>query len=226
MRIVLVEDNEGLAKGIAYRLGDLGHAIDLLSDGLAAEAHLRDDGADMVVLDINLPQLDGLSILRGMRERGDDRPVLLLTARSETIDLVRGLDAGADDYLVKPFEMDELEARVRALARRLPRPLRRQSRFGALAFDLDSRQVSVDGDALTLPRREVGLVEILIGAQGRTVSKQDLLDHLYGLGTDVEEAVIEVHVSRLRKRLKPYGVQIRVQRGLGYALAEEALGAA
>jgi DNA-binding response OmpR family regulator len=221
MRIVLVEDNAALAKGIAYRLNDLGHAVDILDDGLAAEAHLRGEGADLIILDINLPRLDGLSILRSLRERGDDRPVLLLTARSETVDRVRGLDAGADDYLVKPFEMAELEARVRALARRQTRPLRRSAQFGPMTFDLDTRQLSLDGETLPLPRREVSLVEILIAAQGRTVSKSDLLDHLYGTGTDIEEAAIEAHVSRLRKRLKPHGLLIRVQRGLGYALAHE-----
>lgn len=220
MRIVLIEDNEGLAKGIAYRLGDLGHSVDWLNDGLEADAHLGADGADMVILDINLPRLDGLSVLRSMRARGDDRPVLLLTARSGTVDRVLGLDAGADDYLVKPFEMDELEARVRALARRLPRPLRRTANFGSLAFDLDARQVSVAGESLALPRREVSLLEILIGAQGRIVAKADLLDHVYGTGTDIEEAAIEVHVSRLRKRLKPFGLRIKVQRGLGYAIAQ------
>lgn len=221
MRIALIEDNAALAKGIAYRLGDLGHSVDRLSDGLEADEYLRGDGAELIILDINLPRLDGLAILRALRDRGDDRPVLLLTARSETVDRVRGLDAGADDYLVKPFEMDELEARLRALARRQPRPLRRMSSFGALEFDLDSRQVSVAGEPLSLPRREVSLVEILTGAQGRTVSKADLLEHLYGMGPDVEEAAIEAHVSRLRKRLRPHGLTIRVQRGLGYALTED-----
>jgi DNA-binding response OmpR family regulator len=222
MRIVLVEDNAALAKGISYRLNDLGHAVDVLDDGLAAEAHLRGDGADLIILDINLPRLDGLSILRGLRERGDDRPVLLLTARSETVDRVRGLDAGADDYLVKPFEMDELEARVRALARRQGRPLRRSAQFGPMEFDQDTRQVCLEGAPILLPRREVSLVEILINAQGRTISKSDLLDHLYGTGTDIEEAAIEAHISRLRKRLKPFGLRIRVQRGLGYALVLDA----
>ena len=220
MRIALIEDNKGLARGIAYRLNDLGHSVDVLGDGLEAETHLRDDGAEMIILDINLPRLDGLSVLRGLRERGDDRPVLLLTARSETVDRVRGLDAGADDYLVKPFEMDELEARLRALARHQAKPFRREQRFAALAFDLDTREVTVGQTALPLPRREVALVEALIAAQGRTVSKADLLEHVYGIGTDVEEGAVEAHLSRLRKRLKPHGIGIRVQRGLGYALAD------
>jgi two-component system OmpR family response regulator len=118
MRITLVEDNISLAKGITYRLEDAGHAVDTLHYGSAAEAYLKNDGADLVILDINLPGTDGLTLLTEMRKRGDVRPVILLTARADTQDRVTGLDAGADDYLIKPFEMAELEARVRALLRR------------------------------------------------------------------------------------------------------------
>lgn len=220
MRILLVEDNQSLAKGIAYRLQDLGHAVDLFSDGLEADEFLRSGGGDLMILDINLPRMDGLSILRGMRARGDGRPVLLLTARSETHDRVGGLDAGADDYLVKPFDMAELEARVRALSRRLERDHRPALRLGPLELDLVSRQVSVAGEDLALPRREVSLLESLLRAAGRTVSKSELLEQLYGTGADVEESVIEVHVSRLRKRLRPFGLSIQVRRGLGYTIVE------
>ena len=128
MRIVLVEDNESLAAGIRYRLQDAGHAVDVLDDGLAASSYLATDNADLVILDINLPGRDGLDLLKDMRQRGDARPVLLLTARSETVDRVEGLDAGADDYLVKPFEMVELEARIRALSRRKPQTFRTRVR--------------------------------------------------------------------------------------------------
>jgi DNA-binding response OmpR family regulator len=223
VRIVLVEDNDALAKGISYRLQDLGHGVDVLSDGDAADAFLRREGSDLVILDINLPGLDGLSVLRNLRARGDERPVLILTARSETEHRVRGLDAGADDYLVKPFEMDELVARIRALTRRSPRPLRRVLSLGPVSLDCDARQVSVGGETLDLPRREVSLIERLLTAQGRAVSKQDLLDHIYGTGADVEEAAVEVHISRLRKRLKPHGLSIRVQRGIGYSLTAAAV---
>lgn len=222
MRIVLVEDNDSLAKGIAYRLQDLGHGVDLLSHGDEAEAFLRREPSDLLILDINLPGTDGLTILREMRARGDERPVIMLTARTETEHRVRGLDAGADDYLVKPFEMDELVARVRALTRRSPRPLRRLLVLGPISLDCDARQVSVGDAPLEMPRREVSLIERLLTAQGRAVSKQDLLDHIYGTGADVEEAAVEVHISRLRKRLKPHGLSIRVQRGIGYSLTETA----
>jgi DNA-binding response OmpR family regulator len=219
MRIVLVEDNQSLARGITYRLQDLGHAVDLISDGLAADEFLRGGGGDMVILDINLPRMDGLTLLRDMRARGDGRPVLLLTARAETHDRVEGLDAGADDYLVKPFAMAELEARLRALTRRRAHDHRPTLRLGPLALDLAGRQVTIDGTAQDLPRREVAMLESLMLAEGRTVSKHDLLDHVYGTGADVDETAIEVHVSRLRKRLKPHGLMIRVRRGMGYAIA-------
>jgi DNA-binding response OmpR family regulator len=219
MRIVLVEDNQSLARGITYRLQDLGHAVDLISDGLAADEFLRGGGGDMVILDINLPRMDGLTLLRDMRARGDGRPVLLLTARAETHDRVEGLDAGADDYLVKPFAMAELEARLRALTRRRAHDHRPTLRLGPLALDLAGRQVTIDGTAQDLPRREVAVLESLMLAEGRTVSKHDLLDHVYGTGADVDETAIEVHVSRLRKRLKPHGLMIRVRRGMGYAIA-------
>lgn len=220
MRIILVEDNASLAEGITYRLQDAGHAVDVLNDGQQAVDFLRDEASDLVILDINLPGLDGLQVLRAMRDRGDARPVLLLTARSDTVDRVRGLDAGADDYLIKPFEMVELEARVRALTRRASVPLRKVLTFGPLALDLDARQVAAAGVPLTIPRREVSLLEALMSAEGRTVPKAQLLEHTYGTGSDVEEAAIEAHLSRLRKRIKPHGVTIQVQRGLGYALAE------
>ncbi|MCG6902384.1 MAG: response regulator transcription factor [Rhodobacter sp.] len=220
MRIVVVEDNESVAKGIAYRLNDVGHSVDLIDDGDVADLHLRDDGSDIVILDINLPGMDGLSILSNMRARGDQRPVILLTAKSELEDRVRGLDAGADDYLVKPFEMDELEARIRALSRRKPRQLRDALSLGALSLDLGARQVFVEGVALDIPRREVSVLEALLSANGRVVSRSELLDHIYGIGSDIEPRAIEAHVSRLRKRLGAYGYAIRVHRGVGYSLTE------
>ncbi|MDG1802302.1 MAG: response regulator transcription factor [Paracoccaceae bacterium] len=220
MRIVIVEDNIGVAKGIAYVLRDAGHAVDLVHDGDAADAFLRDDGADLIVLDIDLPGRDGISILRDMRARGDQRPVLMLTAKSEMSDKVIGLDAGADDYLVKPFDMAELSARVRALTRRVQTSQPLHDQIGGLRFDITARQVSGDAGVIDLPRREVAIFEALLAAQGRTLSKQSLLDSVYGTGSSVEEQVIEVYISRLRKRLRPHGVEIRVQRGLGYAMQE------
>ena len=218
MRIVLVEDNISVAKGLRYHLEDAGHAVDVLHDGAEADAFLRDDGAHVVVLDIDLPGMDGLEVLRRMRQRGDTRPVLMLTAQSDTSDKVRGLDAGADDYLAKPFEMAEFGARLRALTRRVTESAGQALRIGALTFDRTARTISAPGGALDVPRREVSLFEALLLADGRIVSKQGLLDSLYGTGADVDEPVVEVYVSRLRKRLKPHGIAITVRRGLGYSM--------
>ncbi|MEL6958668.1 MAG: response regulator transcription factor [Pseudomonadota bacterium] len=216
MRIVVVEDNISVAKGLRYYLEDAGHAVDLFHDGAEADAFLKGDNADIVVLDINLPTLDGLSVLRAMRSRDDRRPVLLLTAQSELEDKITGLDAGADDYLSKPFEMEEFGARLRALSRRLSDRATPTLQVGTLSYDTAARMVSGPDGPLDIPRREVSLFERLLFADGRIVSKQALLDSLYGTGADVDEPVVEVYVSRLRKRLQPYGVRITVKRGLGY----------
>lgn len=221
MRITLVEDNVGLARGIAYRLEDAGHAVDMLYDGEAADQFLKDDTSDLIILDINLPGRDGLSLLKDLRARDDLRPVILLTARAETEDRVIGLDAGADDYLIKPFEMAELEARVRALSRRRAVPQRQMLEIGGLQFDPAARQLFHQGEAIEVPRRELAVFECLLSAEGRLVSKTALLDYAYGVGADVEEKVIEVYISRIRSKLKPYGVMIRTQRGLGYQLVAE-----
>lgn len=223
MRITLVEDNISLAKGICYRLEDVGHAVDMLCDGEAAQSYLSDDGADLVILDINLPGVDGLTLLREMRERGDTRPVILLTARAQTEDRVIGLDAGADDYLIKPFEMAELEARVRALLRRRAIPRQQLMTFGVLKYDSAARQLFAHDAEIELPRREMSVFECLLAADGRLVSKNALLDHAYGVGADVEETVVEVYISRLRRRLSPFAVQIKSQRGLGYQLLHATL---
>lgn len=220
MRIAVVEDNESLAKGIAYKFEDAGHAVDIIRDGDDADAFLRNDGNDILILDINLPGQDGLTILRNMRRRGDHRPVILLTARSDTNARILGLDAGADDYLVKPFVMEELEARVRALTRRSPGPVRKSLQFGNVVMDLASRQVEANGHIIELPRRELAILEALIRADGRIVPKDSLIEHTYGTGSDVEDTAIEANISRLRKRLVPHGIEIRAQRGLGYALRE------
>ena len=222
MRITLVEDNISLAKGITYRLEDAGHAVDVLHDGLEADQHLKSDQSDLIILDINLPSVDGLTLLKGIRGRADIRPVILLTARAETDDRVVGLDAGADDYLIKPFEMAELEARVRALFRRRSIPQRQNQNVGTLIYDAAARQLFAGSVEIEIPRREMSMFECLAAADGRLVSKNALLEHAYGTGADVEDSVVEVYISRLRRRLGPHGIQIKTQRGLGYQLLVEA----
>ncbi|TNF19294.1 MAG: response regulator transcription factor [Rhodobacteraceae bacterium] len=222
MRIAIIEDNQALANGIASRLRDRGHSVDVLHDGAEGDGFLAREGADLVVLDINLPGMSGIEILRALRRRGDGTPVILLTARSETEERVAGLDAGADDYLTKPFEMDELEARLRALARRKNLVFAAQDRLGALVFDRTSRQVMDGAQTLEVPRREIATLECLLERRGRIVSKAQLIAHVYGTGADVDDSAIEPHVSRLRRRLEGYGVRIRTARGLGYMLEVDA----
>lgn len=222
MRIAIIEDNRALASGLAHRLRDPGHAVDVLTDGEAGAAHLKDAGADLIILDLELPGKSGMDLLTELRRRGDETPVLVLTAQSETTALVSALDAGADDYLVKPFEFAELAARLRALARRRGAGASRMvDRIGALAFDRGARRLYAAGGAeITLPRRELAALECLLDRRGRLAPKAVMADHLYGSGADVEERVVEVYISRLRKRLAPYGVGIRAARGLGYLLEE------
>lgn len=218
MRIAVIEDNEALAQGIAFRLRDRGHAVDLLHNGADADRFLSQEGADIVVLDLNLPGMDGIDVLRALRRRGDGTPVILLTARSETAERVAGLDAGADDYLTKPFEMDELEARLRAMARRKNLEFSARDTIGPLVFDRTSRQLMQNDQPLDIPRKEIATLECLLERRGRIVSKAQLITHVYGTGSDAEETAIEPHVSRLRKRLDPFGIQIKTARGLGYML--------
>ena len=221
IRIVIIEDNVTLSSAISYRLKDRGHAVDILHDGLEADMYLRKEGADLIVLDINLPGMSGLDVLYALRQRGAQTPVILLTARIETRDRVLGLDRGADDYLVKPFEMDELEARIRALSRRKNLEYSAHETLGRLVFDRSTRQVTVDNQPLDLPRKELATLECLIERKGRLVSKSQIIDHVYGVGAEVDDTAIEPHISRLRRRLAECGVQIKTARGLGYLLEVE-----
>ncbi|MBB3711781.1 two-component system OmpR family response regulator [Limimaricola variabilis] len=218
MRIVLIEDNEGLAKGLSAALRDHGFAVDWLADGAEGERFLRNEGADIAIIDVNLPGLGGLEILRSLRVRGDAVPVLMLTAMGKTSDRVTGLEAGADDYLVKPFEVAELVARLRALARRRPELRANVESFGALRLDRAARRLSGPAGPIDLPRRELALFEVLAANSGRIVEKQRIAATLYGTGSEVEPNAVEILVSRLRRKIEGHGVTIRTARGLGYML--------
>lgn len=218
MRIVLIEDNEMLAGGVQKALADIGHSVDWLRDGLSADAFLSTGGADLAIVDINLPGMNGFEVVRAMRARGDPTPVLVLTARGETADCVAGLDAGADDYLVKPFAMAELLARIRALARRRAELRPKEIAVGRTRFDcLARRLVGPDGE-IQLQRRETALLEFLLDHRGRIASKDAIAEALYGTGAEVELNAVELLVSRLRRKLSDAGVEIRTARGLGYML--------
>lgn len=222
MRIVLVEDNEGLAQGIENSLRDQGYAVDWLADGAEADRYLAAEGADIAIVDVNLPGLSGFEIVRALRKRGGTIPVIMLTARAELVDRVEGLDAGADDYLVKPFEMAELTARIRALSRRRSDIQTGVQEIGRLRFDRIARTVIGPDGAVDLPRRELALFECLVDHSGRIVSKDRISDTLYGVGSEVEANAVELLVSRLRRKLTGAGVTIRTARGLGYLLDDGA----
>ena len=223
MRIVLVEDNEMLLSGISKTLRDEGHSVDTFADGIQADLYLQHEGADLVILDVNLPGMDGLAITRGIRSRNQSFPVLLLTARSTTADRVNGLDAGADDYLVKPFAMEELEARVRALSRRATTLKPTNETIGELTYERTSRRLYMANKELDIARRERVLFETLLMKQGQFVSKSHLADTLYGVGSDIDLNAVELSVSRLRRAIKGSGVAIRTARGIGYMIEADVI---
>jgi len=218
MLITIIEDNVTLAKGIAHKMRDEGHAVNLIHDGAQALEYLQSENSDLIILDINLPSMSGIEVLKSLRLSRDNTPVLLLTANSETKDRVNGLDAGADDYLVKPFEMDELSARIRALLRRKLADTPVLEKISNITFDRGARSISLDGNPIDLPRREIAVFECLLDRKEQLVSKATLANHLYGVGSEIEEKVIEVYVSRLRKKLISSGIEIKAARGLGYMM--------
>lgn len=217
MRILIAEDDAIIADGLARSLRQAGYAVDWAANGLDADAALTTTTYDLLILDLGLPKMPGLDVLRRLRARNSQVPVLILTALDGTEDRVKGLDLGADDYMVKPFELAELEARVRALTRRSAGTIP-TIRCGALSYDQVGRVAQVLGQPLDLSAREIGLLEVLLTRMGRLVSKDQLVDHLCGWGEEVSHNAIEVYVHRLRKKLEPGGVKIATVRGLGYCL--------
>ncbi|MEM9676542.1 MAG: response regulator transcription factor [Pseudomonadota bacterium] len=220
MRITIVDDNHPLADGITKAFQADGHGVDCLYDGADADAFLARETPDLIVMDINLPGKSGLDVLRSLRKRGVQTPVLLLTARDATDDKITGLDLGADDYLTKPFDLAELKARARALMRRSDKQIETVMTVGSLTLKPTSRLLEIDGAVIDLPRREYALAEALIQNRDRILSKSQLLDHLYGVGGETDEAAVELYVHRLRKRIADTGVEIKTVRGLGYCLRQ------
>ncbi|MBX9401482.1 response regulator transcription factor [Lysobacter sp. BMK333-48F3] len=218
MRILLVEDNADLADAIVRRMRRDGHAVDWQSDGVAAASVLRYQAFDLIVLDIGLPRLSGFGLLAGLRERGDATPVLMLTARDGIEDRVKALDAGADDYLSKPFDFREFEARCRALLRRHQGRAADAVQIGGLVFDAGAHRVTLDGEAIELPNREFRLLEILIGRLGQAVGKDEIGNGLFGFDDEAGPNAIELYVGRLRKRLAAAPLRIVTVRGVGYLL--------
>lgn len=218
MRILVVEDNPTLADGLAAVLRVAGYAVDVVHDGVSADAVLGTESFDLVVLDLSLPEMDGLEVLRRMRARKNASAVLVLTARGALDERVRGLDLGADDYMTKPFEVSELEARVRVLLRRQAGLRQSTVAFGNLTLDTVSRTVSALGQPLDIPARELSVLETLLLKAGKVVGKQSIIESLAAFDDDLSENAVEQYVSRLRRRLAPYALTVRVARGLGYYL--------
>ena len=220
MRLLLVEDNEELARLLAQRLQTAGYETDLLTTAAEALAAVTTTRYAAMVLDLGLPDGDGLSVLREIRRGEDPLPVLVLTARG---DRVSGLRSGADDYLVKPFAFEELLARLEALLRRPGQLLGRSLQIANVEFDTESRQAFIDGKPQVLSARETAVLELLMRRKDRVVSKKLVEDHIFGLSGDVASNAVEVYIHRLRKQLSERGakVQIHTIRGVGYLISEE-----
>ncbi len=217
MRILLAEDDKLLADALTRALVQSAYAVDVVHSGDEADNALAHQVYDLAILDIGLPGLSGLDVLRRLRGRRSRLPVLMLTAMDTLSDRVQGLDAGADDYLTKPFDLPELEARVRALLRR-GADTDTSITIGNLRLDTAARRVYHDGQPVDFSAREFAVLELLLMREGRVVSKEHMVNHLYGWGDEVGANAIEVYVHRIRKKLEPLGCQIRTVRGMGYLM--------
>ena len=218
MRLLLVEDNHELARWLTSSLTGDGYTVDWLADGAQADLALQQESYALVILDLSLPAQDGLEVLPRLRSRGQTLPVLVVTARAELDDRVTGLNLGADDYLAKPFELDELRARLHALLRRTQGYAGQTLTVGELSFDGVNRSFYFRSEPLPLSKRESALLEVLVGRAGRAVSKEYLFEQVFGLEDDVNPEAVELIVFRLRKKLKDTNVAITTLRGLGYLL--------
>lgn len=219
-RILLIEDDAALSRGLVAALTAEGYSVDPAPDGASALMMASDEPYAIITLDVGLPDMSGFDVLKSLRAKGCHAPVLILTARDEIDDRVRGLDLGADDYLLKPFEPREMAARIRALLRRPqvdPAPV---IRVGKLEFDRSHHVARVDGRDLDLRRREWVVLERLISRVGQVVSKDRLASEVFGYDEPVAPNAIEVYIARLRRKLEPDGPTIRTLRGLGYLMEE------
>jgi two-component system, OmpR family, response regulator QseB len=216
MRLLLVEDDEILGDGLVEGLKMEGYAVDWLTNGKLADEALKMNCYELIVLDLNLPDMDGLSVLRELRARKDETPVLVLTARDTVPDRVEGLDSGADDFVIKPFELDEVCARLRALARRNEGRSTPTIEHQGIVLDPASHQVTFNDENVELSQKEFEILSFLMGNIGRVVSRARLEESLYSWSSDIESNTVEVHIHYLRKKLDP--AVIRTVRGVGYII--------
>jgi two-component system, OmpR family, response regulator len=218
MRILIAEDDQVLADGLLRALRAAGYAVDHVGNGSEADAALAAQTFDLLILDLGLPRLHGFEVLRNLRARGNSMPVLILTAADSVEQRVKGLDLGADDHMAKPFALQELEARVRALSRRGLGTASTILKHGPLSFDTTGRVAYLNEQLVELSARELGLLEVLLQRAGRLVSKEQLVERLCEWGDEVSNNAIEVYVHRLRKKIEQGPVRIATVRGLGYCL--------
>jgi len=218
MRILIAEDDPVLAEGLMVSLRESGYSVDRVASGAEADCAIASFEFDLLILDLGLPRMSGLEVLKRLRARSHDLPVLILTAEDGVEARVRGLDLGADDYLAKPFALEELKARVRALTRRGVAGRPPLVVYGDLTYDQVGKVARVRGEALDLSARELVLLELLLQRADRMVSKTHLLDHMCEWGEEVSINAIEVYVHRLRRKLEAAGVEIVTMRGLGYRI--------
>ena len=218
MRVLVVEDEPALARQLAAALSDAGYAVDSAGDGEAAEFLGQTEPYDAVILDIGLPRIDGLSVLRHWREAGVAVPVLMLTARGSWHEKVQGIDSGADDYLSKPFQIEEVLARLRALIRRSSGHPARELRCGALALDPRGARVTLGGVPIKLTGHEFRVLSYLMHHRDRVISQSELTEHIYAQSADRDSNTVEVFIARLRRKLG--GDYLETVRGLGYRLGE------
>ena len=216
MRILLVEDDPELGDGLTVGLRQASFAVDWLRDGNSADQALQSESFDLVVLDLGLPRLSGMDVLSRARARGLTVPILILTARDATGDKVSGLDAGADDYLVKPIDLDELSARIRALTRRSAGRAAPQLTHGELVIDLAAHRVTLAGNEIELSSREYSLLQMLLENAGRVLTRTQLEQSVYGWRDEPDSNALEVHIHHLRKKLG--SDLIRTLRGVGYTI--------
>ncbi len=218
MRILIAEDDTALSEALRFSLTQAGYVVDHVAHGLAADEALKSDNFALLILDLGLPKIDGLEVLRRLRKRNTSLPVLILSGREQPEEKVAGLDLGADDYLVKPFSLSELQARVRALLRRGTGVATPTLQYGELIFDTVGRVASVAGKPLPMSLHEAGVLEILLRRFGRVVSKEQLVEQLYNYDKEVSHNAIEVYIHRVRKKLAGSGVEVRTHYGRGYVI--------
>ncbi len=218
MRVLLAEDDTVLADGIIQALRQSGYVVDHAESGPDAEHLLSCTQYDTAILDLGLPDQDGLEVLKQIRAKKNAVPILILTARDTLEDRVQGLDLGADDYLTKPFKLQELEARIRALIRRRHFSTETEIKLGAMRFDTNGRRVYINQQPLELSSRETDVLELLLMNAGKVVSKAKFVEHLCGWQEELTTNAVEVYLSRVRRKLEPYGLSLRAIRGIGYIL--------